>query len=259
MNPLLAFIPFLLIAVIWLIVVKKMKKRGKGAVIRHLTGFVLGMLGGIISIVVLAPKPSEMATENRAETVDSSPKNVSTQSIEAPSTPVVQATESKKGNEALKSKTIGLTPKQFAKLVNQRLKSYDFPAQLPTNPSVTEGKVNNIAQMFLVENLGITLSLDKQANEIKGITTILSLTDNLNANLLLFGANASVISSFAGEVDEKNVGAKFLKLSTEAMGEYAESKDKATGVKKDFIHKGMKFGIIVNELMGIYSYAQFEE
>lgn len=254
MSPLFMFIPFLLVAVIWFIVVKKMKQRGKGSVIRHLLGLVLGTLGGIIAIILIAPAPQNM-TEKREETTE----QVSNSPQEKP-TPAVESNNDEASETIPKSrpKTIGLPPKTFIKAVNKRLKSYDFPAQLPTNPAITDGEVNNIAQMFLTENLGVTLSLEKEKNEIKGVTTIMSLTGNLNANLLLFGANATIISSFA-QNEEQEIGTKFFKLSTEAMGEYADSKNKLEGVQKDFIYKDMKFGIIVNEVMGIYSYAQFNE
>lgn len=64
------FIPFIVFVVLWYAVAKHFKGKGKGEFIRHLTGFLVGALGLIVSVIAIAPKPdTSAATEQKTEAV----------------------------------------------------------------------------------------------------------------------------------------------------------------------------------------------
>ena len=154
---------------------------------------------------------------------------------------------------------IGITPKQFSERVNAYLKNWDFPAKMPTNIKVQKGEVNDTAQAMLTEHLAVSFSINKQTGNVKGVVTNMTPTDNTTANLMLFGANSAVMAAFAGKNEQKKLGKEFLLLSTDVMKAFSEAADKTKGAEKDMIYKGMKFGMMANTLIGIFSYAQLEE
>ncbi|KMK50594.1 hypothetical protein RO21_10760 [[Actinobacillus] muris] len=161
-------------------------------------------------------------------------------------------------SNAYAKEDIGITPKQFSARVNKDLKSFDFPALMPKNPKIVKGDVNNTAQAILADVLGVTMIINKKTGNVKSVSTILTLTDNDTANLMLIAANSSIISSFAGDNEYKELGKKFFMFNAEVVGKYADIKDKEKGVSEEFSYKGMKFGVTVNSLIGIRSFAQLD-
>lgn len=262
MEKVMTILPFIAFAAVWFGVARFYKTKGKGAIIRHFTGFATGFLALIIGIILIAPDPKNTDTPTaQSEQVTKVPeleKKLEQNEVKEELTVVEKQPEAIK-EQAKVSKDIGITPKQFAKRVNAYLENLGFPSKMPTNLQIQKGEVNDTAQVMLTKHLAITLSINKQTGNIKGVMTNLTLSDDLKTNLLLFGANANVMAGFAGKNEQKKLGREFLLMSTNVMKDYSEAEDKNQGAERSLNYKGMKFGMMANALIGVFSYGQFEE
>ncbi|MGY6090264.1 hypothetical protein [Avibacterium paragallinarum] len=274
-------LPIIVLILAWYLVAKFYKNKGHKIIVRHLAGFTVGVLGLIITILIITPNHD---VTNNTKSNQESVKSESIRSEEQLDTAYKSSTEqtnSEKEPVAIEDKQIvqtknnssdqldsGLTKQQaeqtldlnitqFTTRLNKVLKNAQSPFKMTKKPKVTEGEVNDIVQYMFNDNFGVIITLDKSTHKVKSLMTIVTpVADNSEVNLLMLFSNGAVLSAFEGENEIKTLGKQIIELTMSAMKEYGNTKQ---DISKDFIYNGKKYGISISSYTGIMSFAQFNE
>lgn len=250
-------LPIIIFAIIWFFTVKFCKKKGYKAVIRHLLGFVMGVLGLVIAIIAITPSPevdkNTIDETVQHQTVLENEKEIQSIKIEEP------IEEPKKTDIDIqpKQKTLELNINEFSTRVNKALKNAQSPFKITRTINVDEGSVNDTAKYMFSDNFGIIITLEKGTHKVKSLMTIITPSpNNSDENLVMLFSNAAVLSAFEGENEIKTLGKKIMDMTTSAMTEYSSTKK---DISKKFVFNGKEYGISVSSYTGIMSFANFED
>lgn len=150
------------------------------------------------------------------------------------------------------AKEAPLTIKQFALQVNANLSKAESDYRMPTELNIQDGEVNNTAQYMFSDELGVTLTLDKETNNVKSLMTVVGVSDDGSETLKNLMYHAAVIAAFDGKNAMKTVGGRYIKMTGDAVKEFGETGES----QKSFILNGKKYGITMIKGVGIIGYAE---
>lgn len=265
------FIPFIMFVVLWYAVVKYFKGRGKGAFIRHLTGFLVGTLGLIVSIIAIAPTPDTstttgLKTETVAvkdiptETTKEEPVKIeelktqeptvveTTKTAEQPVEEKVEETTKEDADEP--AHDIGMNFSQFSQIVNANFKEIGSPFKMPKKPKFERNDDYDLMSYSFSNNFAINITLQKKTHNIIRIITILTPTQNTKDNLVMLFSNSALLSAAEGRGGMKTAGKKFIQTQTALSEQFATDKKSASD---SFIYNGKKYEVGFINGIGIMS------
>lgn len=277
------FVPFIVFAVLWYAVAKQFKSKGRGAFIRHLTGFVVGVLGLLISVVIIAPKPETATTEAKTEatTPVETPKEetkppVAEVAKEEPKpeeeqkmaqTPAVVDTQ--KAEEQVEkvteepaveekvNQTLDINANQLAQRINYALSEIGSPYKMPKKIKVEKGEVNDTASYQFSKDFAIVITIDKKTQKVMSMITILTpKSEGGDENMVMLFSDAAVLSAFEGKGQIKTVGKRVMDALMKTMTAYGETKQDQ---KDDFIFNGKKYSVSVSSYTGVMMTAGFAD
>ena len=277
------FVPFIVFAVLWYAVAKQFKSKGRGALIRHLTGFVVGVLGLLISVVIIAPKPETATTEAKTEatTPVETPKEetkppVAEVAKEEPKpeeeqkmaqTPAVVDTQ--KAEEQVEkvteepaveekvNQTLDINANQLAQRINSALSEIGSPYKMPKKIKVEKGEVNDTASYQFSKDFAIVITIDKKTQKVMSMITILTpKSEGGDENMVMLFSDAAVLSAFEGKGQIKTVGKRVMDALMKTMTAYGETKQDQ---KDDFIFNGKKYSVSVSSYTGVMMTAGFAD
>ncbi len=277
------FVPFIVFAVLWYAVAKQFKSKGRGAFIRHLTGFVVGVLGLLISVVIIAPKPETATTEAKTEatTPVETPKEetkppVAEVAKEEPKpeeeqkmaqTPAVVDTQ--KAEEQVEkvteepaveekvNQTLDINANQLAQRINSALSEIGSPYKMPKKIKVEKGEVNDTASYQFSKDFAIVITIDKKTQKVMSMITILTpKSEGGDENMVMLFSDAAVLSAFEGKGQIKTVGKRVMDALMKTMTAYGETKQDQ---KDDFIFNGKKYSVSVSSYTGVMMTAGFAD
>ena len=278
------FIPLILFVVFWYAVAKHFKAKGKGAFIRHITGFLVGALGLIVSAIIIAPKPDATATtETKTEVVASKetvkeeqktvtevvkdePKAEEPAKTEEPKKqePVVaeipkaaeqpaeeKATETAKEEaEEEPAHDIGMNLSQFSQIVNTNFKEMKTPFKMPKKPKFLNNVNYYLMSYSFSNNFAMNITLQKKTHNIISVVTIITPSQNTTDNLVMLFSNSALLSAAEGKGGMKTAGKKFIQTQT-ALSEQFTTEQKS--VSDSFIYNGKKYEVGFINGVGIMS------
>ncbi|EDK06868.1 MULTISPECIES: hypothetical protein [Haemophilus] len=278
------FIPLILFVVFWYAVAKHFKAKGKGAFIRHITGFLVGALGLIVSAIIIAPKPDATATtETKTEVVASKetvkeeqktvtevvkdePKAEEPAKTEEPKKqePVVaeipkaaeqpaeeKATETAKEEaEEEPAHDIGMNLSQFSQIVNTNFKEMSSPFKMPKKPKFEKNDNYDLMSYSFSNNFAMNITLQKKTHNIISVVTIITPSQNTTDNLVMLFSNSALLSAAEGKGGMKTAGKKFIQTQT-ALSEQFTTEQKS--VSDSFIYNGKKYEVGFINGVGIMS------
>lgn len=277
------FVPFIVFAVLWYAVAKQFKSKGRGAFIRHLTGFVVGVLGLLISVVIIAPKRETATTEAKTEatTPVETPKEetkppVAEVAKEEPKpeeeqkmaqTPAVVDTQ--KAEEQVEkvteepaveekvNQTLDINANQLAQRINSALSEIGSPYKMPKKIKVEKGEVNDTASYQFSKDFAIVITIDKKTQKVMSMITILTpKSEGGDENMVMLFSDAAVLSAFEGKGQIKTVGKRVMDALMKTMTAYGETKQDQ---KDDFIFNGKKYSVSVSSYTGVMMTAGFAD
>ncbi|OOF88046.1 hypothetical protein BKG93_00125 [Rodentibacter ratti] len=250
-------LPLIVFVLTWFMVAKFYSKKGYGAIIRHLAGFSVGLIGLIATVLIVMPKaetPQQTDSKQEQHLQDIKAENTQDEKhdnqnqVEAIATKTKIAEEVKvqeMSKEDVKQvQTLGLELKKFSTRIDKALKNAQSPFKMEKNPKVTEGEVNDVANYMFSDNFGVIITLDKKTHKVKSIMTIVTPSpNNSDENLVMLFSNAAVLSAFEGENEIKVLGKKIMELTMSAMTEYDKTKKDTS---KKMIWNGKKYGLLAS-------------
>lgn len=276
------FVPFIVFAVLWYAVAKQFKSKGRGAFIRHLTGFVVGVLGLLISVVIIAPKPETATTEAKteattpveipkeetkpvAEVAKEEPKAEEEQ--KAAQTPAV--VDAQKAEEQVEkvtkepaveekvNQTLDINANQLAQRINSALSEIGSPYKMPKKLKVEKGAVNDTTSYQFSKEFAVVMTIDKKTQKVMSMITILTpKSEGGDENMVMLFSDAAVLSAFEGKGQIKTVGKRIMDALMKTMTAYGETKQDQ---KDDFIFNGKKYSVSVSSYTGVMMTAGFAD
>ena len=274
------FLPLIVLVLVWYFVAKYFKNKGRGKIVRHLAGFVVGFVGLVIAAVMVAPNKAETPTktETTQQAVESTPTK---EEVVTPQSEQVEKAESaqtesqvtEKTVEQLKvteevkeepkteaekpEQTLDLDVKKFSSRIGRALKNAQSPYKMTKNPKITDGEVNDVVNYMFTERFGLIITLDKKTHKVKSMMTVVTPSPtNTDENILMVLSNSAVLSAFEGDNEIKTLGKKIMELTMSVMTEYSE---KHQDVSKTIIWNGKKYGVSASKYTGIISSANFAD
>lgn len=278
------FVPFIVFAVLWYAVAKQFKSKGREAFIRHLTGFVVGVLGLLISVVIIAPKPETATTEAKteatapvetpkeetkpvAEVAKEEPKPEEEQKQKMAQTPAVVDTQ--KAEEQVEkvteepaveekvNQTLDINANQLAQRINSALSEIGSPYKMPKKLKVEKGAVNDTTSYQFSKEFAVVMTIDKKTQKVMNMITILTpKSEGGDENMVMLFSDAAVLSAFEGKGQIKTVGKRVMDVLMKTMTAYGETKQDQ---KDDFIFNGKKYSVSVSSYTGVMMTAGFAE
>lgn len=267
----MTLLPIIAFAVVWFGVARFYKTKGKGVVIRHLTGFAVGALALIIAAIFVAPKTESLAQSKQAESPQTLEQKTETVEPPAPEQPKEEAkTETVKADpEQLKTEdlkkeksndlaqTIGININRFSQRVNVALADIGSPYKMGTKLKTEKGKVDDIVSYQFSKNFGVIVSIDKKTQNVVSLLTIITPEANkADSNMIMMFSNAAVLSAFEGKNQLKTVGKQIMETTSNVMQKYSTNKKDTSD---SFIFNGKKYRVSVSSYTGIMSSAGFVE
>ena len=276
------FVPFIVFAVLWYAVAKQFKSKGRGAFIRHLTGFVVGVLGLLISVVIIAPKPETATTEAKteattpveipkeetkpvAEVAKEEPKAEEEQ--KAAQTPAV--VDAQKAEEQVEkvtkepaveekvNQTLDINANQLAQRINSALSEIGSPYKMSKKLKVEKGAVNDTTSYQFSKEFAVVMTIDKKTQKVMSMITILTpKSEGGVENMVMLFSDAAVLSAFEGKGQIKTVGKRIMDALMKTMTAYGETKQDQ---KDDFIFNGKKYSVSVSSYTGVMMTAGFAD
>nr|DAK30765.1 MAG TPA: hypothetical protein [Caudoviricetes sp.] len=276
------FVPFIVFAVLWYAVAKQFKSKGRGTFIRHLTGFVVGVLGLLISVVIIAPKPETATTEAKteattpveipkeetkpvAEVAKEEPKAEEEQ--KAAQTPAV--VDAQKAEEQVEkvtkepaveekvNQTLDINANQLAQRINSALSEIGSPYKMPKKLKVEKGAVNDTTSYQFSKEFAVVMTIDKKTQKVMSMITILTpKSEGGDENMVMLFSDAAVLSAFEGKGQIKTVGKRIMDALMKTMTAYGETKQDQ---KDDFIFNGKKYSVSVSSYTGVMMTAGFAD
>lgn len=276
------FVPFIVFAVLWYAVAKQFKSKGRGAFIRHLTGFVVGVLGLLISVVIIAPKPETATTEAKteattpveipkeetkpvAEVAKEEPKAEEEQ--KAAQTPAV--VDAQKAEEQVEkvtkepaveekvNQTLDINANQLAQRINSALSEIGSPYKMSKKLKVEKGAVNDTTSYQFSKEFAVVMTIDKKTQKVMSMITILTpKSEGGDENMVMLFSDAAVLSAFEGKGQIKTVGKRIMDALMKTMTAYGETKQDQ---KDDFIFNGKKYSVSVSSYTGVMMTAGFAD
>lgn len=276
------FVPFIVFAVLWYAVAKQFKSKGKRAFIRHLTGFVVGVLGLLISVVIIAPKPETATTEAKteattpveipkeetkpvAEVAKEEPKAEEEQ--KAAQTPAV--VDAQKAEEQVEkvtkepaveekvNQTLDINANQLAQRINSALSEIGSPYKMSKKLKVEKGAVNDTTSYQFSKEFAVVMTIDKKTQKVMSMITILTpKSEGGDENMVMLFSDAAVLSAFEGKGQIKTVGKRIMDALMKTMTAYGETKQDQ---KDDFIFNGKKYSVSVSSYTGVMMTAGFAD
>lgn len=276
------FVPFIVFAVLWYAVAKQFKSKGRGAFIRHLTGFVVGVLGLLISVVIIAPKPETATTEAKTEATTSveipkeETKPVAEVAKEEPKaeeeqkaaqTPAV--VDAQKAEEQVEkvtkepaveekvNQTLDINANQLAQRINSALSEIGSPYKMPKKLKVEKGAVNDTTSYQFSKEFAVVMTIDKKTQKVMSMITILTpKSEGGDENMVMLFSDTAVLSAFEGKGQIKTVGKRIMDALMKTMTAYGETKQDQ---KDDFIFNGKKYSVSVSSYTGVMMTAGFAD
>ena len=276
------FVPFIVFAVLWYAVAKQFKSKGRGTFIRHLTGFVVGVLGLLIIVVIIAPKPETATTEAKteattpveipkeetkpvAEVAKEEPKAEEEQ--KAAQTPAV--VDAQKAEEQVEkvtkepaveekvNQTLDINANQLAQRINSALSEIGSPYKMPKKLKVEKGAVNDTTSYQFSKEFAVVMTIDKKTQKVMSMITILTpKSEGGDENMVMLFSDAAVLSAFEGKGQIKTVGKRIMDALMKTMTAYGETKQDQ---KDDFIFNGKKYSVSVSSYTGVMMTAGFAD
>lgn len=274
------FLPLIVLVLVWYFVAKYFKNKGRGKIVRHLAGFVVGFVGLVIAAVMVAPNKAETPTktETTQQAVESTPTK---EDVVTPQSEQVEKAESAQTESQVTEKTVeqlevteevkeepkteaekpeqtlDLDVKKFSSRIGRALKNAQSPYKMTKNPKITDGEVNDVVNYMFTERFGLIITLDKKTHKVKSIMTVVTPSPtNTDENILMVLSNSAVLSAFEGDNEIKTLGKKIMELTMSVMTEYSE---KHQDVSKTIIWNGKKYGVSASKYTGIISSANFAD
>ncbi|OBX86862.1 hypothetical protein A9501_02630 [Haemophilus sp. CCUG 66565] len=274
------FLPLIVLVLVWYFVAKYFKNKGRGKIVRHLAGFVVGFVGLVIAAVMVAPNKAETPTktETTQQAVESTPTK---EEVVTPQSEQVEKAESAQTESQVTEKTVeqlevteevkeepkteaekpeqtlDLDVKKFSSRIGRALKNAQSPYKMTKNPKITDGEVNDVVNYMFTERFGLIITLDKKTHKVKSMMTVVTPSPtNTDENILMVLSNSAVLSAFEGDNEIKTLGKKIMELTMSVMTEYSE---KHQDVSKTIIWNGKKYGVSASKYTGIISSANFAD
>ncbi|TPH21809.1 MULTISPECIES: hypothetical protein [Pasteurellaceae] len=274
------FLPLIVLVLVWYFVAKYFKNKGRGKIVRHLAGFVVGFVGLVIAAVMVAPNKAETPTktETTQQVVESTPTK---EEVVTPQSEQVEKAESAQTESQVTEKTVeqlevteevkeepkteaekpeqtlDLDVKKFSSRIGRALKNAQSPYKMTKNPKITDGEVNDVVNYMFTERFGLIITLDKKTHKVKSMMTVVTPSPtNTDENILMVLSNSAVLSAFEGDNEIKTLGKKIMELTMSVMTEYSE---KHQDVSKTIIWNGKKYGVSASKYTGIISSANFAD
>lgn len=274
------FLPLIVLVLVWYFVAKYFKNKGRGKIVRHLAGFVVGFVGLVIATVMVAPNKAETPTktETTQQAVESTPTK---EEVVTPQSEQVEKAESAQTESQVTEKTVeqlevteevkedpkteaekpgqtlDLDVKKFSSRIGRALKNAQSPYKMTKNPKITDGEVNDVVNYMFTERFGLIITLDKKTHKVKSMMTVVTPSPtNTDENILMVLSNSAVLSAFEGDNEIKTLGKKIMELTMSVMTEYSE---KHQDVSKTIIWNGKKYGVSASKYTGIISSANFAD
>lgn len=274
------FLPLIVLVLVWYFVAKYFKNKGRGKIVRHLAGFVVGFVGLVIAAVMVAPNKAETPTktETTQQAVESTPTK---EEVVTPQSEQVEKAESAQTESQVTEKTVeqlevteevkeepkteaekpeqtlDLDVKKFSSRIGRALKNAQSPYKMTKNPKITDGEVNDVVNYMFTERFGLIITLNKKTHKVKSMMTVVTPSPtNTDENILMVLSNSAVLSAFEGDNEIKTLGKKIMELTMSVMTEYSE---KHQDVSKTIIWNGKKYGVSASKYTGIISSANFAD
>ena len=274
------FLPLIVLVLVWYFVAKYFKNKGRGKIVRHLAGFVVGFVGLVIAAVMVAPNKAETPTktETTQQAVESTPTK---EEVVTPQSEQIEKAESAQTESQVTEKTVeqlevteevkeepkteaekpeqtlDLDVKKFSSRIGRALKNAQSPYKMTKNPKITDGEVNDVVNYMFTERFGLIITLDKKTHKVKSMMTVVTPSPtNTDENILMVLSNSAVLSAFEGDNEIKTLGKKIMELTMSVMTEYSE---KHQDVSKTIIWNGKKYGVSASKYTGIISSANFAD
>lgn len=240
------FLPLIVLVLVWYFVAKYFKNKGRGKIVRHLAGFVVGFVGLVIAAVMVAPNKAETPTktETTQQVVESTPTK---EEVVTPQSEQVEKAESAQTESQVTEKTVeqlevteevkeepkteaekpeqtlDLDVKKFSSRIGRALKNAQSPYKMTKNPKITDGEVNDVVNYMFTERFGLIITLDKKTHKVKSMMTVVTPSPtNTDENILMVLSNSAVLSAFEGDNEIKTLGKKIMELTMSVMTEYSE-------------------------------------
>ncbi|MCK8954175.1 hypothetical protein MY816_06650 [Haemophilus influenzae] len=182
------FLPLIVLVLVWYFVAKYFKNKGRGKIVRHLAGFVVGFVGLVIAAVMVAPNKAETPTktETTQQAVESTPTK---EDVVTPQSEQVEKAESAQTESQVTEKTVeqlevteevkeepkteaekpeqtlDLDVKKFSSRIGRALKNAESPYKMTKNPKITDGEVNDVVNYMFTERFGLIITLDKKTHK----------------------------------------------------------------------------------------------
>ncbi|NYA48025.1 hypothetical protein [Haemophilus haemolyticus] len=265
------FVPFIVFAVLWYAVAKQFKSKGRGAFIRHLTGFVVGVLGLLISVVIIAPKPETATTEAKTEatTPVEIPKEEPKAEEEQKAAQTPAVVDAQKAEEQVEkvtkepaveekvNQTLDINANQLAQRINSALSEIGSPYKMPKKLKVEKGAVNDTTSYQFSKEFAVVMTIDKKTQKVMSMITILTpKSEGGDENMVMLFSDAAVLSAFEGKGQIKTVGKRIMDALMKTMTAYGETKQDQ---KDDFIFNGKKYSVSVSSYTGVMMTAGFSD
>lgn len=251
------FIPLILFVVFWYAVAKHFKAKGKGAFIRHITGFLVGALGLIVSAIIIAPKPDATATTETKtevvaskETVKEEQKTVTEVVKDEPKAEEKATETAKEEAEEEPAHDIGMNLSQFSQIVNTNFKEMSSPFKMPKKPKFEKNDNYDLMSYSFSNNFAMNITLQKKTHNIISVVTIITPSQNTTDNLVMLFSNSALLSAAEGKGGMKTAGKKFIQTQT-ALSEQFTTEQK--NVSDSFIYNGKKYEVGFINGVGIMS------
>lgn len=226
----------------WWLVARRLRSKGRGLFIRHLVGSCVGAFAMFTSVAIFIATGIIESEAAEKTTVNIEPEAVAVEPVVAIAPPVadppaiasstvVVATEPQKAPDLVPATEhdLGLTPTDFIGNMNISLPLAGLKAQLPQEPTIISGDVNDAYRGSINKNLQIMATISKASGNIKSVTLIAAGdgTPESGANIMLAGIAVYMAASDMATSEGKKPNTDlFMDLLNRAM----ETKDTASEV-----------------------------
>lgn len=217
----------------WWLVVKRMKSKGRGFLIRHLVGSTIGSLTMVVSAVVLVAAGVMEDSNTVAATTptpDEAPVAVPPATVTAVKAPTAEQQEPPKSTSATEAEyDLDLTATDFVANMNIALPLAGIKVQLPHKPTIISGEVNDAYRGSINQYLQIMATISKASGNIKSVTLIAAGdgSPESGANVIIAGVAVYMAASDMATTEGKKPNTDlFMDLLNRVM----ETKDTSSKV-----------------------------
>lgn len=272
MEVLIFLIVLIIAAFAWERVAKKLGAKGKGFFVRHLAGLAAFSITSIVCMIIAVlafPDLGKSANQGTDPQVSAQNKTEQTPAPTSASKPVatsapaqsaskpVVASEAKPAEQPVAH--LGLDFETWKSRVMTDFQSANLPFAIPDNTELEKSGDNDARKVHIIQldtGISAVVAIDPATDKITSVMVNMVGSNDGVKNIQNSGAAAIMLAAVAGDNGEKTVGGKIIKMFANTVERFNKKPNDENAGKEKFVENGVKYGVLVTNVMPIMLYAE---